>query len=393
MKNIFSILKKELDKIFKFPRTLFSTLLLPGLLIFAIYAFMGQSLGNMFTETEEHISNIHIINSPDSFKFVDELDVNQYNMTINHSSEEDLDQLNKSIKDGIIDAVIIFDENFDQSVNNRSVPNITILYNQSKNNSNMAFSKIKSLIEIQKNVFLDELDINPNIFTTVERGDIFDDKKAGASILASILPMLIMSFIFGSALSLGADAIAGEKERGTLATLLMAPIKRNEIILGKIISTTLITIFAALSSFVGVIASLPFSKSMFLVDGGTISYSAIEYMGLLGVLLVLSILASSILLVASTLAKTVKEATSYGYPIMLVAIIIPAMTMFSDVTDSFIPYLIPIYNCTLGFKGLLSMEISLLNYFLIIGTSIIYIIIIVSILIKLFKNENVLFSK
>lgn len=391
MKNIVRIFKKEFDKIFKFPRMIFSTLILPGLLIFLIYAFIGQSLQGEMDKMQAHESIVHIINIPDSFEFAYGL-AEDYKINFTKSTEADVESLKFQLKEQKVDAVIIFEDNFDQLLANKETPKIQVLYNSYENNSNIANTKIQELIEIQKQIKYQELGINPHIFD-VKTEEVVDQASGSAKTLAMILPMIIISFIFGSALSIGSDAIAGEKERGTLATILMTPIKRNEIIVGKIISTSVITIFSAFSSFIGIIASLPYAKAMFSLEGG-ISYTALDYIGILVILLALSVLASSILLVTSTIAKTVKEASMLAMPIYMTAIIIPAITMFSSGgNDNPILYLIPIYNTVLGFKGILGMNIDLGNFFLIIGSSVVYIGLIIFLLIKMFKNERILYSK
>ena len=67
-----------------------------------------------------------------------------------------------------------------------------------------------------------------------------------------------------SSLGIGADVIAGEKERGTLSTLLMAPITKTEIIVGKILATTIITLLSSVGSFLGIAASLPFATKILM---------------------------------------------------------------------------------------------------------------------------------
>ena len=161
--------------------------------------------------------------------------------------------------------------------------------------------------------------------------------------------VLILSFILSSALGIGTDAVAGEKERGTLAKLLLLPIPRNHIIIGKILSTTFLTILSALSSFIGIMASLPFLKTIFAGNEGeiidVISYGASDVLLLLLVLLLLAALASSLLLLASTIAKTIKEASALAMPIFIGVMILPMVTMFSEKTDANPAlYLIPFYN-------------------------------------------------
>jgi len=393
MKNIFKIVRKELDKIFKFPRTIFSTIILPGLILFVIYSIIGNLVSTEINKTEEHISIVHLINAPESLSFATE-SASELKIEFIESSLDNLSELQEEIKEGTVDAIVVYDENFDELISGKSeVPNVKVYYNSTENNSFTAYSKLYNLIEIQKANLLASLDIDPNIFI-ISPEELFDEKKAAGTFLAMLLPVLLVTFVFAGAMSIGSDAIAGEKERGTLATLLMAPLKRDEIILGKIVSTTIINICYAGSSFIGIIAALPFMKSLIDVEGAGISYNIIDYLSLFGIIIILSVFASAILLVTSTIAKTVKEATMYAMPIYMIVLLLPMLTMFSqNKTETLWLYIIPVYNCILGIKGVLSADINLLSYLLIIGSMIIYISLLVILLIRLFKQERVLFSK
>ena len=392
MNDVFKIFKKEMDKIFRFPRMIFTSLLLPGLIIFVIYALIGQNLEAEMSETEEYIGSVQVINAPDSLDFAFSNE-NAFHVDLEESLVGEINLLIDQVKEGTIDALIVYPENFDVDVANELDPEILIYYDSSDSKSSITYSYINIIINVQQNNFLEALSIDPNLFV-LDSQSLAEESEVGAIILSMLLPMLIISFIFAGALSIGSDAIAGEKERGTLATLLMAPLSRTKVILGKIISTAVLTIFSALSSFVGIIASLPFSKAMFAIESGNLSYSVWDYLGILLILVVLSALASGILLITSTIAKTVKEATALAMPFYLGSIMIPVFGMFNEtISSTFWHYLIPIYNCTLGLKALLAMEISLLNFSLIIISSIVFISLVVWLLIRLFKSEKVLFSK
>lgn len=239
------------------------------------------------------------------------------------------------------------------------------------------------------------MEIDPNIFAYVGES-VYEEDRSGGTFLAMILPILILSFIFSSAMGIGTDAIAGEKERGTLAKLLLLPIARNDIIIGKILSTTVLTILSALSSFLGIIASLPFLKTLFAMDGGTmeISYSAGDVLLLLGILVLLAALASTLLLLSSTIARTVKEASAFATPLFIAVMVLPMMTMFSDKSSvSRGVYLIPIYNFIIVLKDLLSFNLDIVNYLLTAGSSLVVITALVLVLVKLFKSEKILYTQ
>src|SRR5690554_8033770 len=72
-----------------------------------------------------------------------------------------------------------------------------------------------------------------------------------------MLPFLLVIFLFSGVMQVSIESIAGEKERGTIATILTTPIKRSELAIGKIVSLSLIALVSAFSSFLGLILSIP----------------------------------------------------------------------------------------------------------------------------------------
>lgn len=389
MKEIRQIIKKELDKIFKFPRVIFSTLILPGLLIFGIYSFMGTSLKGEIDRTTVYKPLIIMENAPDSF--LDIFDSFQEQFIIVDSEEITETVYKEMLVKSELDLVIKFSTNFEDSFFTGQ-SKVELLANNANSNSYSAYVVFTEILNVYKEAEFEKLDIKTDIFV-VDLDDTFtDEKKNVGMVLAMLMPMLIITFVFAGALSIGADAIAGEKERGTLATLLMAPIKRNSIIIGKIISTAIISITSAASSFIGVLASMPFAKDLFMIDA-SITYSITDYIILFAVLMVLGTLSSCLILLASTFAKSTKEATSYAMPIYIIAILIPTFSMFSNGKSESILYTIPIYNISLILKDIFSFDINVTNFIITISSTVAFTAILIFGLLKMFKNEKILFSK
>lgn len=390
MKNIFKIVKKEFDKIFKFPRMLFTTLIMPGLIIFLVYAAIGTSMDSMVAKAEEEKSIVYIINAPDSLDFINELN-DDLMVDLRYTNIEGLEELKEQVLDGFVGAILVYDEDFDNMIANDPLPVIEVIYESSAPDSYIAMGRAMAIIYAHQAILYEELGINPYIFATKEIK--VDEEKGGAFILAMILPLLLMSFVLSSALGIGTDAVAGEKERGTLPTLLMLPIKRNEIIFGKLFSTSFLTILSAMSSFIGIAASLPFAKSAFAVEG-TLGYGFTELSSIVLLLLLIALISSSLFLIISTIAKNIKEATTMSMPIYIVTLMIPIFSMFSTgTTSSTTSYFIPMYNIIVVLKEILSYKFSLINLLYVTGSSLVYVAIFILILTRLFKSERILYSK
>lgn len=410
MKNALNIVRKELDKIFRNPRLILSTFILPGLIIFLIYSFMGNSFSSEIEEINKQTSVVYVINKPTGlienaeavYKTFDEngilVDFKDYEENLDSVSSELEKTFNEKIENGEAQAYLFFEKDFINKMNDfhdqkiTEAPKVMCYANSSLNASSAAYSKVQTIINLIKDIKVTELYGNTQVLT-FNQVELASEKALSGQILSMLLPMLIMIFVFAGGISIGSDAIAGEKERGTIATLLMAPIKKEEIVLGKIISTVIITILSALGSFIGTAASLPNMGGMY-GDATIANYDVLSYAQLLLIIILVALMASCLFLTASALAKSNKEATAYAMPIYILSMVIGVSTMFMDkVPTEVTPYLIPLYNLTLGIKAILLNQITTVNMLCITVSTIVYFVLVIILISKLFKNENLMFAK
>lgn len=408
MRNILNIVKKELDKVFKNPRLIFSTFILPGLMIFVIYSTMGNMATDEMNKVTEETSIIYLINAPESFETVIDAYNNVHPETgenslkanfIKYSEEEkDLLSLEKDLKAGICHAYVVFDKDFDLLLANRlsnqeaSLPKVNCYSLSTSSKSSVANQKVTGLIKILRETVIKNTYGDITVIDEIST-DMAGKEEQSNLILGMILPMFLMIFVFAGGLSVGADAIAGEKERGTIATLIMAPINKNEIVIGKVISTVIITIISAIGSFIGVALSLSNTKDIF---GGAdmTNFGPGTFVGLFVLIMSTALIAVTLFLIASTLAKTIKEATAYSMPFYIISMVISVSTMYMESIPTNISlYLIPIYNLSLGMKGILIGDLTTPYLLTIVMSNLLYFVLGVLLMSKLFKNEKIMFSK
>ena len=399
MKHVLNIIKKELDKVFKNPRLFITTFIMPGILIFAIYATMGNLANSELEKAVNNTSNIYVVDVSQSFKET----IDMYNATYPENSENALnanftyykstditkEELDEALNNSNCNAYVIFEKDFDEVLNNRlndqtaPLPKVQIYMLSTSTMSSVASEKVTALLNILRDIKISETYGDITILNNMTF-DIADEATQSNYVLAMLLPMLLITFIFAGGLSIGTDSIAGEKERGTIATLLMAPINKNEIVLGKLIASIIMTIISALSSFIGVACSLPMSQEIF----GSANLSLLSFstmISLFGLILSTALIAITIFMIASTIAKNIKEATTFAMPFYMIGIILSLSTMFMEKFPTNIgSYLIPIYNLSLGIKGTLIGEISTINLLIVIGSNLVYFILGVILMTKLF---------
>lgn len=405
MRNILNIVKKELDKIFKSPRLIISTFLLPAILIFVMYSFMGNSAQSQLDKTYEKEYNVVLINNStvmehtlnnlyydSSSKF--NIKVENKNLNINEINNDSkiYSDITNSLKKEQVDMWIFVDLNFDDIVNAKIEGQTNLIIYTHINNT--FASSLKTYIEEYFKSVSDLINVKKYNINTINI-DVATEKEIGATTLALMAPMLIMTFIFAGALSIGADSIAGEKERGTIATMLMAPISKNQIVLGKIFAAIIITIISSICSFVGLMASLNnFMKSINDVGNFSLNLDFNTGIKLLVMILLISLIAVSLFLVASTFAKSTKEATMYAMPVYILGIVSGVFTMYDMTMPSdFVSYLIPIYNLTLGLKGIFINNLSLFNFSIIVISNLIYFFGILVIVKKMFNSERIMLNR
>ena len=158
-------------------------------------------------------------------------------------------------------------------------------------------------------------------------------------IVSFIFPFITITFLFSTAVSICPESIAGEKERGTLSSILLTPVKRHEIVLGKILALSLTSLLSGIVSSLGVLFSLPNLMGLSIKD---LFPNVGSIFLLLLVLLSLLFVFVSFATLVSTLCKSIKEASSFLSPLMGLFLVLTMIPLFADVSSlgfSFIPIL------------------------------------------------------
>ena len=124
-------------------------------------------------------------------------------------------------------------------------------------------------------------------------------------VMAVVVSMLII-FLFSGCMSTAPESIAGEKERGTIATLLITPLRRRDLALGKICALSIIALLSGLSSTVGTLLSMP---TLMQMEGNVgAAYTPVHYLALCLIILSTVLFIVACISLISAFAKSIKEA-------------------------------------------------------------------------------------
>lgn len=368
------ILSKELKRVFGDKKMVFSLFILPIILIAGIYGMMFFLVDKQKSSINEHVSEVFVQNMPDNFS---ELMSKHTECNINViPAGESADTYKDKLLDGTYDLVVVFPENFYENFKNAdatsTLPDIKTFYNPSEDNSGEARTRFtETYLEEYKQLLLNERfgSLNYAMVFSVDADNpdmiVQDDGKATGKIFGTIIPYLITILIFGGAMGLGVDTIAGEKERGTIANLLISPIKRVDIIMGKIAALAIVSVLSAgvyVISFIGSAVVLSKKSGMGeMFNRLSLNFTSLQIVQFVVLLLGLVLLYVGIIGFVSLMAKNIKEAQSFIMPVYIIVMFAGMITMYSgDVTSG--SYMIPVYNTSAAFKGIFERTITMNQY-------------------------------
>ncbi|MEI8095100.1 MAG: ABC transporter permease subunit [Spirochaetales bacterium] len=200
--------------------------------------------------------------------------------------------------------------------------------------------------------------LNPEVMTPLQGTvrDLAAPEVQGSQGLAFLLPYMILLMLFAGSMSLGLAVTTGEKEKGSLASLLVNQVSRTSIAVGKILFVLASAVVNALTSAVGVLGGLYLQSQLGgsgpLGSGSLGALSHWENFAVLAVsVVVASVLAASIIVVIGVRAKTMKEAGGYIMPVYLLVIVGAVAGSSLDASSSFWLHLVPLLNTALVIKA------------------------------------------
>jgi len=394
LRNIRIIYKKELLDTIRDRRTIISMIIIP------IFVFPLMTLGfsafaaNMAEKSAEEVQRIAIIGgewAPELYALIDSSDKVEI-VDINPDSVE------QAINNKQIRAALIIPEDFPEKVQSIDSTNVTILFSAAEAISNFASGKISNIVNSYHDKIiaerLSERNMNPllNEPFNIEHENVAKEKM-GSFLLSLIIPYMIILLCMIGAMYTAIDLTAGEKERGTLETLLASPVPRWQLATGKfltILTTSVVSTVLVLSSMAGT-----------MYFGILIAPAMNEFVGfemtpaMIFVILLLMIptacLLSALLMSISIFAKSYKEAQSYVSPLMIL-VILPALVSFiPGVELSLKLAFVPMVNICLSVKEALMGNINWLYIAIIFISTVIYAAFAIFVTHRIFEKESVLF--
>lgn len=401
-----NIIRKELSRVFHDKKLIFSLFIMPAVMIVGMYSLMGSLLSNMMNDIEEHIPTVYIQNAPEGL--ADVITASDFTANIEYlKTSDDTEELKNGVLNGTVDLIIVFEEKFTDTISayqaaGDPIPEVKTFYNSAEDYSSAAREKFVGTVlnGYQQSILAGRLGNMEQLQVFYIDKDpvtsnIVDEKKQDGRLLGMLLPFLINIMLFAGAMGLGVDAITGEKERGTLSSMLVSPIKRGEIVFGKLISLAILSSISAAVYAVSIIVAMPLLMNGITngaMEGINFNFTVLDMIMLLAIMIVVVYLYVSLVALVAVLAKTSKEANTYVMPVYILVMLGSLMTYSGSGDSKLINFFIPIYNSAVSIQNLLMGELTMAQFGATVGTIVVLAAIITSLITKAFNSEKIMFN-
>ncbi len=399
--KIKTIYKKEILDLLRDKKTLIMMVLVPLLLypLIMVVALLVSSAVSSNMQANEYRIAIQeeegVQYDKDVFVSIleDTKDELEYHMVVVESSEPE-----KQLVDEEIDAYIqvsmegekvVFDVRYLSSITNSSAA------------SDMLGDKLKLYQEKREETMLKELNLDADRIMNSVKIDWTDrsnkEERLG-SIMGMILPFLLITSILMGAVYPSIDTTAGEKERGTLETLLTLPVRNDELIMGKFLAVATISVVSALLNLLsmGIMAGFLYNvMSSTNAEAATLNLTGFIPAVLIVVLCVIAfaLFISAITMCVTTFAKSFKEANNYVTPLLLVVMLTGYISFIPNIEFNEVMATIPVANVCLLITNLLLFKYELSLIFIVLITNVAYAVLAIWALSKIYDSEEILFGE
>ena len=398
--EMLTILKKELIRVFSDKRMVM-TIIMPGIILYVVYSLIGTGMADKIKGEGPESWIVSVVNMPEHLEAV----LQQPGAKLQEVAEADIAEKKQAVADEGEVLLMVFPEELDQILSDASYlqnmdgvkPEIELFYNSANTQSYQAYSTFSSICDAYESQLVNVFDINSDM---EESYDLATEEDGMMQMFSMLLPMLLIIFLFSGCMSVAAESIAGEKERGTLAKLLVTPINRWSLALGKIIGIGIVGLVGAVSSFLGVMLSLPkMMNSMSEAEDGTsvsmnmAIYGAKEYIYLFLIICTTVLVIVGAISIISGLARNVKEAGTMATPLMLLTTLLGVSTVAQDGAQTTLAYYaIPFYNSVQSMAQIFSGEVRTECVLLTVVMNLVYTVVLAVVLARIFDSEKIIYN-
>lgn len=402
--NILTVYAKELKDTLRDRRAVISMIVVPTFVMPALVFSLGRIGAKVATQAREEIPAVMIVDGADSPSVTEALRTSRKFRVVPAA-----DNWKEQISDKKIRAAVRLPANFEQSLREETPAKVTVYNYTGEIKSELAATELdrffRDLRDKTVTTRLAQRSLPVTLIRPFEisRENVAAPEKVGGNLLGGFLPYMIILFSLTGAMYPAMDLTAGEKERGTMETLLCTPVGKTEIVLGKFFMVLTGSLAAIVLSLISMGISVTLLASSMSGTMGPAAAGArgvsqllptIAPLGLLGVLVLIVPVAVSLSAIVFTLAlfaKSYKEAQTYIAPLIILVIMPTAIGMMPGIELNTGMALTPILGLSLVCKEMLSGVWHWQYIGIVWGSYCVYAVLALTLAVRMFKREDVIF--
>lgn len=395
MPRTFTIFRKELIDTLRDRRTLIMMVVVPVLVVpimILVVVKVGALLERKASEKQLKIAVVGAEYAPDLHSLIAS---DSQIIVIQGIAIEDVAA---TVREDSVDGAVVIPSTFLDRINADRQAAVQLYY-QSTRSLNVAERRLRDIIEEYDEEIvgrrIERLNLDAQLFDAIEivNFDVATVKERIGETAGRLLPYMFILFCFMGSMYPGIDLGAGEKERGTLETLLSSPATRLEIVLGKFLVISLIGLASAMISIGGLyIAVLQIKEIPEQIMAVISDILDLKVIGMIASLLIpLEAFFAAVILAVSIYSKSFKEAQSSLTPMSFVVIVPVLIGLMPGVELTWKTALIPILNVSLASKDVISASIEPMHLALVYASLLLLASVSIVFCVKWFNREATLF--
>lgn len=390
--------RKELLDTVRERRTLVLMIVVP-LVVMPIFA-LGPSLlaGSQESQSEQTAQDITVVRPGAAPDLVDRVRQSDALRIVDATDPE------QALQDGDVKAILVIPESFASAVEAETDPSpVRIRFDATSSSSRAAQEKLDAFLSAYREAVVRDRLQSRNLSAdllepfAVQSQNVASQQQFGAFLLSFILPFFLVLYASIGGSQTAIDVSAGEKERGTLESLLVAPPSRSSLVLGKFLAIASVTLVATVLALLGFVLAVVLAQQT-MGDNPVIAQLELALAPsiialVFGVTALVAAMMSALTFALFTWTRNFKEAQTYSSYIAFVAMIPAFIVAFTDPPTSLAPFLIPIYNATASIKALVLGNVNWDQLGVTLASSAVYSVVSLGLAVRMFRHESVLFRQ
>jgi len=380
---VWTVFQKEMRDLFRDQKTWIGTFFIPLVLVPFVFFLLGHSFSNVEEEARSHV--------PIAVQGNGEL-MEQLKAIPGISFPKTADP-HAALQKGELRAIVTIPDGFDEQIARGGTAELKVEYDSGNQKSVYAREAIEEAVAAysgkviakrlqQAGLSAQAIEPVHAVYATVAAEEL------PGGVLAGVLPLVLVVSLASGGVAVANDLIAGERERGTLESLLTAPIAASQLLTAKLLTVMVMSCASAAASLVSMALIMrfgPFSRAGLPIA----SLSPLSVLLILLTVLLLSAFFAGLELLLSTLSRSVKEGQTYMSGVLFLAMIPSYMLMPLHPADISLPYhVLPVFNGVALLKEVLHGMPDPAHALLGFGTAFLYVVAVISVSARLFRREG-----